>query len=217
MLSRTRRPGHATVVAYLALFVALSGSAYAAATISGADIRNNSVTGADIRQNSLTGDDVRQNSITGEDVRQSSITASDIRQSTVTGGDIRDGTLAAEDFKAGTLLKGDPGAPGVKGDTGAPGANGATNVTLVTSEAVVVNTLQNSALATCPAGQRATGGGIGSNNANGVNVNQSGPVDSQLNFDLADTGDVPIGWFGRAQSTGQGDTTLYVYAICASP
>ena len=130
---------------------------------------------------------------------------------------MKDGTLAAEDFKAGTLLKGDTGPPGVKGDAGAPGANGATNVTLVTTEALVTNGGQNSGLATCPAGQRATGVGAGSSQSNRASITASGPVDSQVNFDLADTGDVPVGWFGRALSNSTGDTTIYIYAICASP
>lgn len=55
---RNRRPSHATVVAYLALFAALGGSAYAAATITGKDIRNRSITKVDIKKNGLTGREI---------------------------------------------------------------------------------------------------------------------------------------------------------------
>ena len=57
---------HTTVVAYLALFVALGGTAYAAATITGADVVNGSLTGADLRNGSVRTADVR--GLTGADL-----------------------------------------------------------------------------------------------------------------------------------------------------
>jgi hypothetical protein len=63
---RTGRISHTTVVAYLALFVALGGSAYAAATITGRDVVDRSLTGADIRNGSVRSADVRN--ITGADL-----------------------------------------------------------------------------------------------------------------------------------------------------
>jgi hypothetical protein len=78
MLSKLRsyRASHGTVVAYLALFVALGGSSYAAVAITGRDVRDGSLTGRDIRNNSLTGRDVR--GITGRDVRNNSLTGADV-------------------------------------------------------------------------------------------------------------------------------------------
>src|SRR5690242_9609592 len=60
-----RRPSHATVVAYMALFFAMSGTAYAAAKWTGTDIVDGSLTGADVAAGSLTGDDIAPGSITG--------------------------------------------------------------------------------------------------------------------------------------------------------
>ncbi|MFL5845986.1 MAG: hypothetical protein ACJ762_14960 [Solirubrobacteraceae bacterium] len=91
-------------VAYLALFVALGGSAYAAVTVTGANVKNGSLTGRDVRNNSLTGADVKR----------------------LGGGDVRDGTLRAKDFKPGELPAGAKGDTGEKGDTGAAGASAAT-------------------------------------------------------------------------------------------
>jgi hypothetical protein len=62
----TGRINHTTIVAYLALFVALGGSAYAAATITGRDVVDRSLTGADIRNGSVRSPDVR--GITGGDL-----------------------------------------------------------------------------------------------------------------------------------------------------
>lgn len=42
-------------IAYLALFVAMGGTAYAAASITGADVVNDSLTGKDVKEATLTG------------------------------------------------------------------------------------------------------------------------------------------------------------------
>lgn len=57
-------PSPAMVVALIALFVAMGGSAYAL-VITGKSIRNNSVTGKDIKNGSLKGFDVKGNSLAG--------------------------------------------------------------------------------------------------------------------------------------------------------
>jgi len=93
---RSYRPRHATVVAYLALFVALGGSSYAAITVTGKNVKNSSLTGKDIKNNSLTGSDVKS----------------------IKTGDVTDRSLLAKDFKAGQLPS---GAQGLKGDKGDPG------------------------------------------------------------------------------------------------
>ena len=64
------RPSPAMVVALIALFVALGGSAYAL-TITGASIVNGSVRGADIKNYSLTGKDVKKDGIGGVTVKES--------------------------------------------------------------------------------------------------------------------------------------------------
>ena len=44
---------HTTAVAYLALFAALGGSAYAAATVTGTNIKDGTITGRDVKNRSL--------------------------------------------------------------------------------------------------------------------------------------------------------------------
>jgi len=65
-----RRPRHATIVAYLALFVALGGSSYAALRVGSAQIVNNSVRTKDLRNNDVRGKDVRNNTLTGADINE---------------------------------------------------------------------------------------------------------------------------------------------------
>jgi hypothetical protein len=80
-----RLPRHATVVAYLALFVALGGTSFAAISITGKNVKNSSLTGKDIKNSSLSTSDVKNKS------------------------------LLAKDFKAGQLPQGPQGPQGAKG------------------------------------------------------------------------------------------------------
>ena len=80
---RLRRPSPSLVISSIALFVALGGVGYAAATgsIDGREIKNNSVASRDIKNNSIAGRDVKTSGLTGSDVRADSLTGSDINES----------------------------------------------------------------------------------------------------------------------------------------
>ena len=65
---RLGRPRHGTVVAYLALFLALGGTAFAAASlprhsVGTAQLRNGAVTGSKVRNGSLSASDFRSGSL----------------------------------------------------------------------------------------------------------------------------------------------------------
>ncbi len=51
------------VIAYLALFVALTGGAYAAAKVSSAQVADNSLRGVDIKNRSVTGADIARRTL----------------------------------------------------------------------------------------------------------------------------------------------------------
>jgi Collagen triple helix repeat (20 copies) len=87
---------YANVVATLALFSALGGSAYAAVRITGANVVDDSLSGADVHDSSLT------------------------------GADIRDGSLRVRDFKRGAVSATSLGRPGVPGTPGQAGPQGST-------------------------------------------------------------------------------------------
>ena len=69
----SRRPSVSLVIACLALFVALGGVGYAAATIGSAAVVDNSLRSKDVRNNDLRGKDVRGNTLKGADVDESSL------------------------------------------------------------------------------------------------------------------------------------------------
>jgi uncharacterized protein YjbI with pentapeptide repeats len=102
-------------IGLLALFVALGGSAYAAATINSQNVVDNSLTGNDIRgrnasrgkpftEGTLTGQDVRgsvgapgrpavNGSLTGADIGDQSLTGADVAGKSLTGAHIADGSI----------------------------------------------------------------------------------------------------------------------------
>lgn len=82
-------------IAVLALFLALTGTSYAAVKVTGASVRDGSLTGRDVRDRSLT------------------------------GRDVRDGSLRAADFARSDRPVGRPGPAGPQGPAGAAGATGA--------------------------------------------------------------------------------------------
>jgi len=70
-----RLPSPAMAVALLALFTALSASAYAATVITGKNVRNSSLTGADIQSKSVAGTDIKDGALAARDIKPGSLTA----------------------------------------------------------------------------------------------------------------------------------------------
>jgi hypothetical protein len=65
-------PSPAMVVALVALFVAMGGSAYAL-VITGKSIKNGTVTNKDLKDRSVTGNDMNENSVGGGAIKESSL------------------------------------------------------------------------------------------------------------------------------------------------
>lgn len=97
------RPAHATVVAYVALFVAMGGTAYAGVTLS-------------------------KNSVRSKHIKNGQVKGVDLASNAVSSAKVADGTLRAADFEKDQLPSGAQGArgpAGPEGPQGAPGPQGA--------------------------------------------------------------------------------------------
>jgi len=189
----------AHVLAGAALFVSLGGTSYAVGvnTIGSKQIKNGSVQSADIGNGKVTSKDIKNQTLSGKDIANGKIG----------GGDIKDGTLTPAKFKAGSIP---PGAKGAKGDRGDKGAAGGTTVHTVSSSQVLCNTdgcITSSAIATCPAGERAVGGGA-------YSVSDDTLVASYPNGPAS----APNQWWAQTKDLVGGDTGANVTAIavCAS-
>jgi hypothetical protein len=112
---RPQRPSAAMVVAFLALCVALSGTA----------VGESAVTAA---QNLITGKQIKNRSVTGVDVKTNSLTSAAIKNGSLLGEDFKFGELpaGAAGPKGDVGPQGPQGAAGPKGDVGPQGPQGAT-------------------------------------------------------------------------------------------
>jgi hypothetical protein len=70
---RNIRISPASILAMVALFVALGGVSYAAATIGSAQIKDNSIRSKDVRNGTLTGKDVGADKLGGDEIAESSL------------------------------------------------------------------------------------------------------------------------------------------------
>jgi hypothetical protein len=75
------RPSPAMIVAVIALFLAMGGVGYAAATIRSGDVVNNTLRSRDIRNNTVLGKDIRNRTIRGRDVRRNTLDGTRINES----------------------------------------------------------------------------------------------------------------------------------------
>jgi hypothetical protein len=87
-----RRPSHATIVAYLALFAAVgTGSAYAANTVFSSDIVDGEVKSVDIGNGEVGSADVKDGSLNTFDVH--TFLGVDVVDNSLTGDDVQESTL----------------------------------------------------------------------------------------------------------------------------
>ncbi len=96
---RSRHLSYANVTATLALVFAMSGGAYAAATLA-------------------------PGAVAGKHLRNGAVTAKTIKRNAVSGSHVKDGSLRARDFAAGQIPAGATGPQGERGPAGAQGAAG---------------------------------------------------------------------------------------------
>ena len=101
-MSKPRHLSYANVMATVAVFIALSGGAYAAGVLPA-------------------------NSVGTKQLKKRAVTAAKIARGAVTGAAVKNGSLTQADFAANAIPagpKGDQGDPGAKGEAGAAGATG---------------------------------------------------------------------------------------------
>ena len=187
---------HGTAVAYLALFAALGGSAYAATTVTGKDIRDGTVTGRDVKNHSL-----------GTNKLSATALGSLAGQPGPAGPQGPKGDRGERGPAGPVGLTGPKGETGPQGTPGPPGPQGPKGITgweqRVSSQGVDVAPGKGGlAEVTCDSGKNALGGGGSSTGYNGKLV-ASTPTDPGT------------GWAVLYQNTGDSRVTVYAWAICA--
>ena len=91
-MDRIRTPSPALVIACLALFAALGGVAYAAATIGSEDIVNGSIRNRDFKDGTLRGQEAKRNGFGGGAIKESTLDASQLDANDI--GKVKDAGVA---------------------------------------------------------------------------------------------------------------------------
>jgi hypothetical protein len=208
MLRKLRPRSAYDVMAALALFFALGGSAYAAFVVSsnsqigpdtiygankpgGANdnVVNGSLTGADIQDYTVGKDDIQANSVNAARVIDNSLTASDLGSNSVSTSEIKDGSV-----------------------TNAKLAPGATKV-IVRRSSIGATATGGGNIVDCQGAEHVMGGGVG-----GFGQDGGQPIVVASQPDNGDTTTPPTAWAGEiANRAGAGTVGGTVSAICASP
>jgi hypothetical protein len=167
----------ATVIASIALFVSLSGTAVAAGiVVTGANVVNGSLTGIDVRDGSLGPNDIKDSSIGTVDVKNGSLLPIDFKPGALPAGPQGEQGPAGPQGPAGLVgrpgpqgAKGVPGPKGAqgpkgpagpKGDKGIQGPPGLSGI-MVTRSILTNSETFKYVTATCPEGKRPISGGYG--------------------------------------------------------
>jgi hypothetical protein len=188
-------PSTATVVACLALFVALAGTGAAAVSLA-------------------------RNSVGAPQLKNAAVTAPKIRKNAITSPKVKNSSLLAADFAPGQLPRGiqGPGGPagpaGPAGPQGAPGAvgpPGTSGYQVITLTSASNSSSPKSLTAPCPAGKRVIGGGARIfGTVGGTAVWLSGPDGTPA---------APTEWRAGAQEVGAGQPGnwgLRIDAFCVN-
>ena len=148
---KRRGPSHATVVAYLALFVALGGTAIAASQIGSKDIKRDAVKSKQIDAAAVRKNELKDDAVRGEKVQDDTLTGDDLDEATLAnvdaatlGGKLPAGYLTSTTYTkdstvgAGTLLASGYFSDSISCDIGdVPLSGGAVSVT---APSLLVNT-----------------------------------------------------------------------------
>jgi hypothetical protein len=203
---------HGTVVAYLALSTALGGSAYAAVTVTGKDIKDGTITGRDVKGRSLGISKLSTKAVSslrgprgpagppGERGERGS--AGRTGATGRAGPDGPPGPTGATGPKGAT---GPAGLVGPAGPAGPPGSSGISGWQSLTAARDIAPNVLDSWQVNCPSGKKALGGGMAlAHQTSGARIVESAPAGAGT------------GWFVSALNQGTTGFTAFAWVICAN-
>lgn len=104
-----RRPSHGTVAAYLALFIALGGTAYAleAGSITSREIAKGAVKRSEIKSGEVGKTEIRKEAVAPSEIRPNAVRTSEIRAGAVGTEELLDGAVTGAKVDDGSLALAD--------------------------------------------------------------------------------------------------------------
>jgi hypothetical protein len=211
-MSKIRRSlSFSNVVAVMALFFALGGSAYAVAAgkIDGSQIAASSIPGNRLEAKAVGTNQLKPSSIGNAQLKGNAVATKQLQSGAVTGGKIKAGSIGASQIQSGSIT-------GTQVKSGSLGATQINQTTLTGISAANIHAVQyvvstvginstvetgTTATATCPSGMKVIGGGATTTNAEFASSFESTPTGERN------------GWTAIAYANKAG-INLVVTAIC---
>jgi hypothetical protein len=208
MTSKTHsfRPSPALVIACVALFAALTGSAIAAGvgkntvrspqivdgTIRTVDLRDNAVAAGKIAPDAVDTTEIAENGVDSSDVAPESLTAQDLAPSSVTSSEVADQSLTADDLGPNSVGSSELQAGSVR-------ASELGTIIQVTNSTGIAAGANGGVSVDCPAGTTVISGGA-----------------QPANFGVEMTSSLRSGngWLYQAKNQNGSASTLTVFAYC---
>ena len=119
-MRRIRVPSHGTIAAYLALFIALGGTAYA--------LERGSITSREIATGAVKGSEIKSGGVGKADIRANAVAPSEIRENAVRSSEIRAGAVGTDELLDGAVTAPKLAADAVSGANVADGSLGLADV-----------------------------------------------------------------------------------------
>lgn len=216
MTTKTRkfRPSPAIVISCLALFLALTGSAFAVgkntvrsaqivdSTVRTVDLRDNAVsspkiadatvTAADLGTDSVGSDEIAKDAVTSEEIAKDAVNTDEIAANAVASSEVADQSLTQDDLGANSVGSSELQAGAVRA------SELGTIIQVSNSTGIAANTT-NGVSVQCPAGTTVISGGA-----------------QPANFGVEMTSSLRSGngWLYQAKNTNGAPSTLTVFAYC---
>ncbi len=202
----TFRPSPALVIACIALFAALTGSAIAAGvgkntvrspqivdgTIRTVDLRDKAVAAGKIAPDAVDTTEIAENGVDSSDVAPETLTAGDLGPASVTSSEVADQSLTANDLGPDSVGSSELQAGSIRASELGP-------IIQVTNSTPIKAGDNAAVTATCPAGTTAISGG---------------GLPGLYSVALVGTLRSGNGWIAYAHSNSASDTSLVAYAYC---
>lgn len=207
---RSRRPSAAFVLAFIALLVAVGGTAVAATTINGADIRNRSIAGFKLKNQSVGTAQLRNLGVQARDIQNGAVNVSKIRRGAVTRSKIAPKAVGTSEIADGAVTGSDVAGASIRRSNLAASARVPSVVVRQSVIAGVLNGASGETTATCAPGEVLVSGGGGpiSSPSPGLSLIASRPQPS---------GSAPTSWQVIVGNQSGATAEFSAYAVCATP
>jgi hypothetical protein len=176
---------HTAAAAYVALILALGGTAYAASLVTGADILDETIAAEDIGVAAVGADELASRAVSTDRLADNSVNGTKVADGTIWTNDVRNGTLTTHDVADQSLTGFDIADGSVKASE--------LGLATVTAESNDEFERVKTVTAHCPAGKRVISGG--------GDIVKTGPDSPDQKVDLAAStpSDNGTAWTVRAQ------------------